>query len=106
MTDDLTLAEGMAFVFHRGGAEGLREVLAHTLNLRGHIVSSELLLEQAEELRTMGLISAAQVIEDVASTTPHEWDLPCPIPPDCILNVKAWHKEMEAKRKEWEQRNS
>jgi hypothetical protein len=101
-TDDMTLPEALAFIYHRSGAAGLREALEGSLTIRSSIISAELLLEQAEELRTMGLISAAQVIEDVASTTPHEWDLPCPIPPDCTLNVKAWHNEMEAKRKKWD----
>jgi hypothetical protein len=50
--------------------------LEYFLTVRSSILSAELLLEQAVELRTVGLISAAEIIENVASTTPHEWDLP------------------------------
>jgi hypothetical protein len=98
---DLTPPEYLAYVHKKHGREHLKELLQHTIE-KVRPISSENLEKWAEELKSVGLLSVANVLQDVASTAPHEWEFTPPYPADCKSLIAEWKEKMEIKRKNYE----
>jgi hypothetical protein len=98
----VTPAEYIAYLFKNRGPEYTKEILEGLVNARGDKISYEFLSECANELRSVDLPAAATVVEAVAQTTRHMWDLPAPFPWDCDNLIAEWKAEVAVKRKAFE----
>src|SRR5262245_53771079 len=93
------LAANLAFTHQKAGSAGLREVLEAIATARSSVASYEIFAGIAEELRSTGLSVVAEDLDELACEIfPHEWELPCPHPPDCTSLIEDWQQEMEQKK--------
>ena len=77
-----------AFVFHKSGADGLRECLGMTTEGSTVTLTREFLEDAAGELEAVGLNKAADIVAEIAATKPSEIDLN-PYDPDSA-NGRSW----------------
>src|SRR5262245_2342094 len=102
MTLDVTPPEIFGYIHRTYGPEGLRHTIREIVTARSSRMCQELFMGWAGELRDLGLISVAEIMEAEASTMPHVWQLPCPCPTESVNLVKEWKQDMETKKREWE----
>jgi hypothetical protein len=95
-------AEVFAYIFKYKGPEYLKQQLKEFATVRSSYVSYEFLSEIANKLRSVDMVSAAEVVESVAADAPHMWLLPTQIPPDCPSLIAERKAELATKRKRWE----
>jgi hypothetical protein len=99
---DVTLPELLAFYFKKHGKDRFNEMLSE-IHQRMPTLFRGFHKTIIEELRSVGLASAASILEAWDETLLHQWQLECRIPRDCTNLRKEWDKEMAAKKLEWEQ---
>jgi len=98
---DITIPELLGCAYRRGEPV-LRDALAKLISLKRWPCSYERLKEFAAELRETGLLDCAGIVDEVAETAPHEWDIKHPYPDDCGSQIKEWKAEMALKKQAWE----
>jgi hypothetical protein len=101
---EVSIAEQLAFLPHKHGDEYLKAALDYILEQRSPLGSIESLTSIAQELRAVGLLSAAAIIEKAAESAYHAdeitlcytdlqsrlWsELPCKESCGCWLNLEG-----------------
>jgi hypothetical protein len=94
-----TIAETLAFTFHKYKEAGLRELLA-TLAANLANCTRERLEEAADELNAAGLRKAASIVLETAATSRCEADL-CPYEPGSH-NATCWHRSLKRRQRKCE----
>ena len=84
---DITIPELLGCAYRRGEPV-LRDALDKLISLKRWPSSYERLKEFAQELEETGLLDCAKIVNEVAETAPHEWDVKHPYLDDAGLRSK------------------
>ena len=79
-----------------------RAVLQEVLTARSSVIYRGFYAETAEELRQLGLDSAAEIVEEADQLAPHVWELPHRLPKECHGLIKDHEERMRALREAYE----
>jgi hypothetical protein len=75
---DISLAEFLAFYFKQHGAEKFREMLVEIGERGSNWLYRGWNRKIIQELRSVGIVAAADILEEWDENLPHRWELPPP----------------------------
>src|SRR5262245_16792024 len=99
MNSDLTPTEGLAYIYTREGPETFKALL-EAVRSRLPRLYRQMFHGMILELREVGMIALAELLDTYAATLPDYWDLPNIEP--TISGRHWWTKHCQEYKAEWE----